>query len=175
MIAVAVESFQRQATVIARDIRLVAFICDAGAVLHIKFVYSGLAKPTAIKDILPLNPQENDDWNPEQYESFFRGSMINLLNDLPTMEIRGVICDNLLVQVAGLRRFLKSDPQWPAIRHIPCLNHMINIVFTYALEFLRVADVLSILPERHSRSSVGIVQQSFVRDGLISLMSLASS
>jgi hypothetical protein len=77
MIAVATESFQRQATVIARDVRFVNFICDLGTVLHIKFVRSGLATPAAVPEILPLNPQVNDDWNPGQYESFFCENMTN--------------------------------------------------------------------------------------------------
>jgi hypothetical protein len=61
MIAPASKSFQRQTTVIARDVRFGNFICDAGTILHIKFVYSGLDNPTAIQDILPLNRQANDD------------------------------------------------------------------------------------------------------------------
>jgi hypothetical protein len=65
MIAVAAGSFQRQTTVIARDVRLVNFSCDAATILHIKVMHSGLADPTAIPDILPLNPQVNDDWNAE--------------------------------------------------------------------------------------------------------------
>jgi hypothetical protein len=61
MIAGAAESFQRQVTVIAHNVRFVNCICDAGTVLHIKNVHSGSANPTAIPNILPLNPQANDD------------------------------------------------------------------------------------------------------------------
>jgi hypothetical protein len=100
------------------------FVCDAGTILYIKVIYYGFVKPAAIPDILLPNPQANDDWNAEQYESFFHESMINLLNDFPTLEICDVICDNLPAQIAVLRRFLESGPQWSAIRHIPCLNHM---------------------------------------------------
>jgi hypothetical protein len=146
MIAATAESFQRQFTVIDRDVRFVHFICDAETVLHIKILHSGLAKPTAISDILPLNPQANNDWNPEQHESFFREGMINLLNNFPTLQICGVVCDNLPAQVARLRRFLESDPQWSAIQHIPCLNYMINLIFIDALKFPPEAKVLSLLP-----------------------------
>jgi hypothetical protein len=88
----------------------VNFICDAGTVLHIKIMLSGLANPTAIPDILPLNLQVNDDWNAEQYESFFCESMINLLNDFPTLENCGGIYDNLPAQIATLRGLLESNP-----------------------------------------------------------------
>jgi hypothetical protein len=71
--------------------------------------------------------------------------MINLLNDFPTLEIRGVICDNMPAQIAGLCRFLESDPQWSAILHMPCLNYTIDLVVTYALKFPPVVEVLSIL------------------------------
>jgi hypothetical protein len=135
MIAAAAESFQRQATVIVRDLRFGNFGCDAGTVLHIKILHSGLANAIAITDILPLNPQANDDWNAEQYEFFFREGMVNLLNDFPTLETCSDICENLPAQVAGFRRFLESDPQWSVIRHIPCLDHRINWVFIYALKF----------------------------------------
>jgi hypothetical protein len=47
MIAAALESFQRQAVVIVRDVRFVNFICDADTILLIEVVHSGLANPTA--------------------------------------------------------------------------------------------------------------------------------
>jgi hypothetical protein len=65
MIAAAAESFQRQTIHIARDVRFVNFSCDAGTVLHIKVMHSYWANPTAVPDILPLNPQTNDNWNAE--------------------------------------------------------------------------------------------------------------
>jgi hypothetical protein len=84
--------------------------------------------------------------------------MINLLNNFLTLEICGVICDNLPAQVAGLRRFLESDSQWSAIRDIPYLNHMINLVFICALKFTPVAELLSIL--------LGIIHPVKSRDAL---------
>jgi hypothetical protein len=146
MTAAAAESFQRQATVIAHDVRFVNSICDAGTALHMKVGYSGLANPTTIPDISPRNPQANNDWNAEQYESFYRESIINLLNDFPTLKVSGAVCDNLPGQVAGLRQLLESDPQRSVILQISRLNHMVNFVFIYALKFPPVADVLSILP-----------------------------
>jgi hypothetical protein len=121
------------------------FICNAETILHIKVVHSGLANPTAAPDILALNLQANGDWNTERYESFFRESMTNLLNDFPTREICGVICNDLPAHFPSLRPFLESHPRWSAIRHIPSLNHMVNFVFIYALKFPPVAEVLSIL------------------------------
>jgi hypothetical protein len=138
-------------------------ICDAGTVLHIKDVRSGLADPTAIPDILALNPQANDDWNAEWYESFFRESMIDLLNHFPTLEFCGVVCDSVRAQVAGIRRLLESDPLWSETRHVPCLNHMTKLVFIYALESPPVAKVLSILPgiihTLDSRDAFEIIRQ----------------
>jgi hypothetical protein len=93
-----------------------------------------------------VNLQANHDWNAELYESFFRESTTNLLNDFPTLEICGVVCDALPAQIPDLLPFLEPDPQWSAIRHICCLNHTINLVFIYFLKFPPVAEVLSIVP-----------------------------
>jgi hypothetical protein len=95
MIPAAAESFRRHATVIARDVRFVNFICDAWTVLLVKVMYSGLANRTANPDILLLNGQANEDWNAEQYGSFFRESRTNRVNDFGILGIWGVICDNL--------------------------------------------------------------------------------
>jgi hypothetical protein len=72
--------------------------------------------------------------------------MTNLLNYFPTLEIYVGIYDNFPAQVSGLLRFVESDPQWSAIRHIPCLNYMMNLVFIYALKFPLVAEVVFIFP-----------------------------
>jgi hypothetical protein len=82
---------------------------------------------------------------PNSMNSFFRESMINILNNFPTLEICDIVCDNLPAYLAGLRRFLQSDIQWSPIRYILCLNQMINLVFIYALKFPPVAEVFSIL------------------------------
>jgi hypothetical protein len=139
--------FNERATEIARDVRFVNFICDAGTVQRIKVVHSGLTNPSALSDFLPLLPRPNTNYDAAKYEAFFREHITELLVRFPRIEICGIICDNLPAQVAGLHAFLESDPRWHRIMHIPCLNHMTNLVFTYALKYEPIAEFMSVLPE----------------------------
>jgi hypothetical protein len=98
---------------------------------------------------LPLEPWKNTNWNAEQYEQFFRETVSKLQEQhgKHRVEICGIICDNLPAQVAGLRNFLSSeDGLRTGIFHIPCLNHMVNLVFVHAIKDKVFAEAIADLP-----------------------------
>jgi hypothetical protein len=45
--------------------------CDAGTVANVKVVHRALANPTRLPEILPLEPDENEDRTAGQDEAFF--------------------------------------------------------------------------------------------------------
>jgi hypothetical protein len=57
--------------IIRRDHWSVNLICDAGAVMTIRIVPTGLSNPTGFERLLPLDPAQNTNWGAEQYEAFF--------------------------------------------------------------------------------------------------------
>jgi hypothetical protein len=64
------------------------------------------------------------------------------------LEIRGIICDDLPAQVAGLHTFFESRAEdVPRIMHILCLNHMLSLVFTHTIRTYPFANVATYLPQ----------------------------
>jgi hypothetical protein len=131
------------------DHRFVNIICDAGTVMTMKVVHAAVSNPSRLLRILPLEPYENTNWNAENYETFFHEVVASLSQEVEgsSVEICGVICDNLPAQVAGLRRFLSSDEgSRTGIQHVRCLNHMTNLVFIYAIRTKPFTEVVDGLP-----------------------------
>jgi hypothetical protein len=144
MIQCARNAFESRLRIVARDIRFVNVICDAGTVLTMKVVHCAFTNPSRLPEILPLDPYENTNWTANHYASFFHDIVTNFGEQL---EICGIICDNLPAQVAGLRQFLAMDNgRWAGVIHVPCLNHMINLVFSRILSITLIADVMATLP-----------------------------
>jgi hypothetical protein len=83
----------------------------------------------------------------------------------PDIEICGIICDNQPAQIRGLSSFLsvKGGPG-SGIMHVPCLNHMINLVFSYAIQCDPFVEVMNDLPDRRvtlrSKQSVEIIRSN---------------
>jgi hypothetical protein len=136
---------------IRQNHRFVNLICDAGTVMTIKVVQSAVSNPTRFERVLPLEPHPNTNWDADEYEAFFRDTVTKLTannNGRTPLEICGIICDNLPAQVAGLRNFLSSqDGIHTGIFHVRCLNHMINLVFKFAIRTDEFVDVVRSIPE----------------------------
>jgi hypothetical protein len=142
------ECFTQRLHLIERGQRSMNLACEAETVTNIKVVDCAIVNPTHLPEILPLEPYENHNWTSEQYEACFRETVTWLSDHAPMMEICGVICDNLPAQVAGLRTFLETaDGKCSAILHIPCVNHMVNLVFTHTIKNGIFSEVPATLPE----------------------------
>jgi hypothetical protein len=95
-----------------------------------------------------LEPYANANSTGERYSKFFRETVHSPL------EICGIICDNLLVQIAGLHAFLAHRAEdVPRIMQIPCLNHMTNLAFTYPIRTDPFAYVVRQLQVIHALNS----------------------
>jgi hypothetical protein len=93
MIDVAQNSFPEHLQILARAIRFVCLLCDAGTVLNPSL--SAAHSPVII--------------HAEFYERSFRETITNFTGEDFSLEICGVICDNLSAQVSGLHRFLGGE------------------------------------------------------------------
>jgi hypothetical protein len=125
-------------------------LCDAGTVNRIKLVHAALSNPSRLTRVHPLEPYNNDNWTSDRYAAFFRDIVTTISRDevSPRIEICGIICDNLPAQVAGLREFLSSEQgQARGIMHVPCLNHMINLVLTHVIKDAVFSDRIKNLPQ----------------------------
>jgi hypothetical protein len=171
VLAAAQDSFHSRLQVIARDIRFVCFLCDAGTVLNTRVVHGGFANPSCLPEVIRLLPCENLTWDALAYERFFRETIVTFTSEYPSPEICGIICDNLPAQVSGLHRFLSSqNGRWAGITQIPCLNHMINLVFAYVIKsgvFLQVSEslpeIIRALSAREERELLGRRCQKLIR------------
>jgi hypothetical protein len=115
--------------------------------MAIRVAHSALSNPSCLTENLPLEPYRDHGCDSEQYKSFARGTMTDILNQARSLTICRVICDNLRAHVAGPHRFLESDDRkWGGILHIPWANHVTNLVFQYVLQMTPVADVVTSLP-----------------------------
>jgi hypothetical protein len=164
MIKVAEDRFTKCIQVVSRDVRFVCLICDAGTVVNSKVVHAAFTNPANIDDIVTLPPFENLDWDATASFNFFRQTVTTYAGDDATvsLEICGVVCDNLPAQVVGLQHFLASDDgHWAGIMHVPCLNHMANLVFSHVIKetvFHQVAQALpDIVRSMNSRPVVEII------------------
>jgi hypothetical protein len=149
MVRVAQSKFDECIQIAARDVRFVCFICDAGTVVNGKVIHGAFTNPIHIDDIITLPPFENVHWDAACYQTFFRETFTTYSGEdaQASLEICGVVCDNLPAQVVGLRNFLAEDHgRWAGIMHIPCCNHMINLVFVQALKQGFFREVVSSLP-----------------------------
>jgi hypothetical protein len=86
---------------------------------------------------------------------FFRQTMTTYSGEDATvsLEIWGIVCDNLPAQVIGLRYFLAVDNErWGGLMHAPCCNHMTNLVFVHSIKQGLFVQVLQVTTRSDSES-----------------------
>jgi hypothetical protein len=105
-------------------------------VKSINVVHWAISNSTCLCQIIPLEPYESDGWTAADHESFLTGTVMDLYQrGSPDIEICGIVCDNLPAQISGLSSFLSIEGcPGSVIMHVPCLNHMINLVSSYVIQ-----------------------------------------
>ena len=105
---------------------------DAGTVLKAHVTHALIDNPFA--ELIPwiLDTAENNGWDTHDYESFILSRIQLVQNE--GIQIAAIIHDNLTVQTNAVTNVLNSLEQCPRTLDIPCLNHMLNLVFTHAAE-----------------------------------------
>jgi hypothetical protein len=124
------ESFTRQLEKFTNEIRYVSFLADSGTVPGFNTVHVMIVNPDYPEKILPLESCDNHGLTGDDYEIFFRENIEFLQKH--DLEIVAVVCDNCPAQVNGVAQALVFHTSL-AIRHIPCFNHMVNLVFELLL------------------------------------------
>ena len=115
-----------------KEIKFINILCDAGTVNKYKCIHVMGSNP--FYDNMPVlfEITTNDNYTKEKYEILFQKEF-EYAQSLDLI-VCSIICDNLPAQQSGLKSFLNSDNRMiRSIEHIPCLSHMINLVFIHSL------------------------------------------
>jgi hypothetical protein len=110
------------------DVNLLIY---AGRVLGLNSLQAIVSNPHYPDDLIPFDIWENSNFRSDQYGAFFREMIQPTQNHNP--ELIAVICDKCLAQVNGLLQSLTLSLQL-GICDVPCLNHIVQLVFTHILE-----------------------------------------
>jgi hypothetical protein len=124
------EAFRRMIEDLSGRIHYMNLLTDSGTVLGFTALHAVLTNPNYPDSILPLDTFENRNYDGDNYEAFFR-SLITEIGGYG-IELVAIVCDNCPAQVNGVAQALAFFPE-AGIAHIPCVNHMTNLVFTHAL------------------------------------------
>jgi hypothetical protein len=147
--------FERMVMDFSSRIHYANLVTDAGTVLGFNAFHALLSNPNYPDVSLPLDTYENLNFNSENYEQVFRELISQC--ERSQIDVVSIICDNCPAQVNGVTQALAFYPHL-GILHIPCLNHMVNLVFTHAVETHLVASRINLLTEfiQDLRSPIGM-------------------
>jgi hypothetical protein len=136
------EAFDRMIEDLCGRVCYVNLLTDSGTVLGFNTLHAVLTNPNFPDTIVPFDTYENIRFTAEQYEQFFCDMIQKVTSH--GIEIVAIICDNCPAQINGVAQALIFH-QNLGIRHIPCLNHMTNLVFTHILRESVVSQRMEIL------------------------------
>jgi hypothetical protein len=117
----------------------VTLLTDSGTVLRFNTLHAVLVNPNFPEAVIPFDVQENLDFDAIHYEEFFKKQIADIRDH--GIELVAIICDNCPAQLDGVVDSLAFFDNL-GITHIPCFNHMVNLVFTHALKHPPVARLL---------------------------------
>jgi hypothetical protein len=137
-------TFDRILDNISGRIRYVNLLTDSGTVLAFNTLHAVLTNPNYSDVIIPLDTYENRNFTSDDYGQFFQSVITEI--QARNLEIVAVICDNCAAQVNGVAQALAFLPTL-GITHMPCLNHMVNLVFVSALSNSNVMPRLTVVNE----------------------------
>jgi hypothetical protein len=142
-----IEYFRQRLEIVRRHHRLINLFGGAGTVVTIKVCMRRSATSSS-SEVLPLEPYANTNWTGKQYFAFFPEIFNSRRDAHPPLEICGIICNSLPVQIACLHVFLESRAEdAPRIMHRSDLDHMVNFVFTYAIRTHPFTNISTQLPQ----------------------------
>lgn len=110
-------------------IQFVNLKIDAGTVLNSHVTHAVLDSPWV--DLVPyvLDVVQNCCWDHSNYEAFLVQHLQTLERHDPKLIVCSVVHDNLAVQSNAVDSVLPNWEGFPKIIDVPCLNHMLNLVY----------------------------------------------
>jgi hypothetical protein len=147
-------AFDRMITDISVRIHFVNLLTDSGTVLGFNAFHAVLVNPNYLDVLLPLDTDKKFNYNKDNYESVYCELIQQIRQS--DIELISIICDNCPAQTNRVAQALVHHPGL-AILHIPCLNHLVNLVFTYVLTTEILSKCMALLNEfiRDLRSPTG--------------------
>jgi hypothetical protein len=152
---IGVDTFDRMMSDFPTRIHYANLVTDAGTVLGFNAFHALLINPNYPDVVIPLDTYENLNFNSENYELAFR----ELIRQWGRYHVEpvSIICDNCPAQVNGVAQALAFYEEL-TILHNPCLNHIVNLVFTHAMQNPLVEARINLVGDviRDARSPVGL-------------------
>lgn len=111
-----------------QNIRYVNVAIDTGTTNGISVLHFVLSNPYYPYDVFPYKSIENNNFQDDEYHVAVSNVVHNLFH--PGFEVISLICDSQAAQTKGVTDFLMICTEEPlSILYIPCINHLINLVF----------------------------------------------
>jgi hypothetical protein len=131
-------------TDISGRIHDVNLLTDSGTVLGFNAFRAILVNPNYLDVLLPLDTYEPLNYNSNNCDAVYC-ELIQQIRQYD-IELVSIICDNCPAQINGVAQALVHHPGL-ALLHIPCLNHLMNLVFTEVLSTEIISERISLLNE----------------------------
>lgn len=131
------------------NIRFINILTDAGTFNSFKVQHFIAANPNFQSVIWPVDNFENTNFKSQQYKDTIKKVIDPLHKN--ELEVVAIIADNQSSQTKGIIDYIKSEKGLSsAIYHIPCINHIINLIFAELIaldEFLPYIQLIDELIE----------------------------
>ena len=115
---------------LARQVRYVNVVVDAGTVLGQSVIHSLLTNPYCDEFPIVLSIVQNTHFDKYQYEDLF-AKLYQLCRD-HELTVCSFITDGLPAQVSGLSMLFEDNPALVGVAQIHCLAHLTNLVFVHS-------------------------------------------
>ena len=115
---------------------------DAGSVLNAHVTHALIDSPWSDAAPLILHVSENSQWDVSNYEEFLVAHLQHLESFEPKLIVCSIVHDNLAAQANAVSTVVSHWDTIPKIIDVPCLNHMVNLVFTQSVKDCHALDSL---------------------------------
>ena len=117
---------------VARELRYVNIVVDAGTVLGVAVIHSLLSNPYHKEFPLVLDVTENNHFDKFMYRDLFE-KLCTMCHEQGCI-VCSIITDGLRAQVSGLEMLLREKESCSTIYQIRCFAHLTNLVFVDCLK-----------------------------------------
>ena len=125
-----------------QTIQYVNLKIDAGSVLNAHVTHALVDSPWSHAAPLILHVSENSKWDVANYEEFLVAHLQRLEGFEPKLIVCSIVHDNLAAQANAVSNVISHWDTVPKIIDVPCLNHMVNLVFTQSVNDCHALDSL---------------------------------